>query len=43
MDGWTVMVLVSCGISVLGAVLTLRFMPSRHEPEPQEVVAARVN
>ena len=32
MDGWQVMVLVSAGISVIGALFTIKFMPPKHEP-----------
>jgi EmrB/QacA subfamily drug resistance transporter len=31
MDGWQVMALISCGISIIGGLLTIKFMPSRHE------------
>ena len=31
MDGWQVMVLISGGISLIGAILTAIFMPARHE------------
>jgi hypothetical protein len=34
MDGFQVMALIGCGIAVIGAALTLKFMPPRHEPEP---------
>ena len=32
MDGWQVMAFVTCGVSVLGAIIISRFMPPRHEP-----------
>jgi EmrB/QacA subfamily drug resistance transporter len=31
MDGWQVMALISCGISIIGALCTIKFMPSKHE------------
>ena len=31
MDGWQVMAFVTCGISVIGAIVILKFMPPRHE------------
>jgi len=31
MDGWQVMALVSCGIGIIGALCTVRFMPAQHE------------
>jgi hypothetical protein len=31
MDGWQVMALISGGISIIGALCTIKFMPSRHE------------
>ena len=31
MDGWQVMAFVTCGVSVIGAILILKFMPPRHE------------
>ena len=34
MDGWQMMAFVACGISILGAVLALRFLPARHQPMP---------
>jgi EmrB/QacA subfamily drug resistance transporter len=33
MDGWQVMAFVTCGISIIGAFVVLRFMPSRRRPE----------
>jgi len=35
MDGWQVMVFVACGISIIGAIFVLKFMPARHEPAYQ--------
>jgi len=35
MDGWRVMALFTCGLSVIAVVLILRFMPPRHEPLPE--------
>ncbi|MFC1926425.1 DHA2 family efflux MFS transporter permease subunit [Chloroflexota bacterium] len=32
MDGWQVMAFITCGISVIGAIVVLKFMPSRHKP-----------
>ena len=32
MDGWQVMAFVTCGVSVLGAIIVSKFMPPRHEP-----------
>jgi hypothetical protein len=32
MDGWHVMAFFTCGISVVGAIIILKFMPPRHEP-----------
>jgi len=32
MDGWQVMAFVTCGMSIIGALLVLKFMPPRHEP-----------
>ena len=32
MDGWQVMAFVTCGVSVLGAIIISKFMPPRHEP-----------
>lgn len=31
MDGWQVMAFITCGISVLGAIIILKFMPPQHE------------
>jgi DHA2 family multidrug resistance protein-like MFS transporter len=31
MDGWQVMAFVTCGMSIVGAIVILRFMPPRHE------------
>ena len=31
MDGWQIMAFVTCGISVIGAFLILKFMPARHQ------------
>lgn len=31
MDGWQVMAFITCGISVIGAIIILKFMPPRHE------------
>jgi hypothetical protein len=31
MDGWQIMAFVTCGISVVGAVLILKFMPACHQ------------
>jgi EmrB/QacA subfamily drug resistance transporter len=31
MDGWQMMAFVTCGISIIGAFLILKFMPSRHQ------------
>jgi len=36
MDGWQVMALVTLGISVIGAIIVLKFMPPRNEPLPEE-------
>jgi len=30
MDGWQVMALITCGMSIIGAIVILRFMPPRH-------------
>jgi len=30
MDGWQVMALVTCGMSIIGAIVILKFMPPRH-------------
>ncbi|MFC1926590.1 hypothetical protein ACFLWV_02440 [Chloroflexota bacterium] len=35
MDGWQVMALVTCGISVIGAFVVLKLMPPQHEPIAQ--------
>ena len=35
MDGWQVMAFVACGISIVGAIIILKFMPPCHEPEPE--------
>lgn len=32
MDGWQVTAFVTCGISIIGAIIILKFMPSQHEP-----------
>lgn len=32
MDGWQVMAFVTCGMSIVGAIVILKFMPPRHEP-----------
>ena len=31
MDGWQVMAFVTCGMSIIGAIVILKFMPPRHE------------
>jgi EmrB/QacA subfamily drug resistance transporter len=31
MDGWQVMTLISAGIGIIGVLLTIKYMPSRHE------------
>jgi predicted MFS family arabinose efflux permease len=33
MDGWQVMAMLTCGLSILGAIFVLRFMPPKHEPK----------
>jgi len=35
MDGWQIMAFVTCGISIVGAFLILKFMPARHQQEPE--------
>jgi MFS family permease len=30
MDGWQVMALITCGMSIIGAIVILKFMPPRH-------------
>ncbi len=35
MDGWQLMVLISCALNVVAALIVLRFMPARHEPVPE--------
>jgi DHA2 family multidrug resistance protein-like MFS transporter len=32
MDGWQVMAFVTCGLSIVGAIVILKFMPPRHGP-----------
>jgi DHA2 family multidrug resistance protein-like MFS transporter len=32
MDGWQVMAFVTCGMSIIGAIVILKFMPPRHGP-----------
>lgn len=36
MDGWQIMAFFTCGMSVIAALLILRFMPPRHEALPAE-------
>jgi len=35
MDGWQMLVFVTCGISVIGALVILKFMPARHQQKPE--------
>jgi len=35
MDGWQLMALISCAISIIAALFTLKFMPAQHEPIEQ--------
>jgi hypothetical protein len=30
MDGWQVMAFITCGMSIVGAIVILKFMPPRH-------------
>lgn len=32
MDGWQITAFVTCGISIIGAIIILKFMPPQHEP-----------
>lgn len=36
MDGWQVMAFVTCGVSIIGALVILKFMPARHEKSPEQ-------
>jgi hypothetical protein len=36
MDGWQVMAFVTCGISIIGAGIVLKFMPPRHDTISEE-------
>ena len=36
MDGWQVMAFITCGMSVIGAILVLKFMPPWPEPVPDD-------
>jgi len=35
MDGWQVMAFVTCAISVIGAAIIYKFMPPRHQQQPE--------
>ncbi len=37
MDAWQVMAFFSCGINIVGAILSLKFMPAYHEPVEQTI------
>jgi hypothetical protein len=40
MDAWQVMTYVSCGISIIAALLVIRLMPAQHEDVEQQTPAA---
>lgn len=41
MDGWQMMAFVAGGISLIGVVITLKFMPPRHQPLPKNGAGLR--